>query len=451
MSFPSHSAARAQGCWSHHLTFHSDCWVLVWRPDGGPPTAIYAEGQQHWDPEACTLRPALNSLPDGWWPSTHGSTSPAEPLHFVEASGDTGCVNVLLWSQRCCRRLDLEDLTQGRDGDVLPDTSVAESHYIASVPRSHLSPPPNRAGRMAQPGPFSLYAVIAWVFASTRRWAAPGGPHWGLCLLACYLAAYGAPPSHSAGTEVWERDMTAPAHLTARLHEYWWRQPLSPHLPAGSPNYACTAWHSFPIWTGGVPNSILIATDGSGDSHGAWAFVAWCHYRNLWYRLGWAAAPLHSTPWVSPDARTGDTRLASFNEELAALESAGLWVSALIDLWYLHTSTRPVQVTIAVDNASALQIAAGHGRTSTPLAQLTRQAWQSVQARVNTCFRHVHSHTGLLANSLADIRVFFSLKRGTTVNPAVRLRGVFESCTAQPIQPQEPICGVHVPPWYSHK
>ena len=66
VSFPSHSAARAQGCWSHPLTFHSECWVLIWRPDGGPPTAIYAEGQQHWDSEACTLRPALNSLPDGW-------------------------------------------------------------------------------------------------------------------------------------------------------------------------------------------------------------------------------------------------------------------------------------------------------------------------------------------------------------------------------------------------
>ena len=179
VSFPSHSAARAQGCWSHPLTFHSDCWVLVWRPDGSPPTAIYAEGQQQWDPEACTLRPALNSLPDGWWPSTHGSTSPTEPLHFAEASGDTGCVNVLLWSQRCCRRLDLEDLTQGRDGDVLPDISGSDPHCIASVPCQTLSPPPNRAGRAARPGSFSLFAIIAWAFASVRRWAAPGGPQLG--------------------------------------------------------------------------------------------------------------------------------------------------------------------------------------------------------------------------------------------------------------------------------
>ena len=401
-SFANHAAARVQGCWSHPLTFHSNCWILVWRPDGHPPAAIYAEGPQHWDPAACTLRPALNSLPDGWWPSLHGGASAVEPLHLVEASGAIGCANILHWPQRSCHRLVFEDLAHWRDGDVSFSDSGPLSSFPQATPRRE-APASNRATRSTGSSSSVFFVLTVWAIWSAPRWTAPGGPSWSLCLLACYLSAYGAPEADRTDSVLWERDMTAPAKLTARLHEYWWRQPLEHNLPEGSPGYAHTAWNQFPLWQGGVPSSLLIATDGSGETQGAWAFIAWGFFRGKWYRIGWAAAPLHSMPWVPSDVKTHGDGLASFYGELAALESAGLWVSAMLDLWYLQTSARPEHVTIAVDNASALQIAAGYGKTTTTLSRLTRQSWQSVQARVNTYFRHVHSHTGLLANSLADL------------------------------------------------
>ena len=295
-----------------------------------------------------------------------------------------------------------DDLAQWRDGDVSFGDSGSHSGFQPATPRRE-APVLNRATRSAGLSSSTYLILTVWVLWSAPRWTAPGGISWSLCLLACYLSAYGAPDVEGADSILWERDMTAPARLAASLHEYWWRQPLQHSLPEGSPRYAQAAWHHFPLWQGGVPNSLLVATDGSGEKQSAWAFVAWGFFRGKWYRIGWAAAPLHSTPWVPPDAKTNGDRLASFYGELAALESAGLWVSATLDLWYLQTSSRPEHVTIAVDNASALQIAAGHGKTTTTLSQLTRQAWQSAQARVNTSFRHVHSHTGLLANSLADI------------------------------------------------
>ena len=424
VSFSDHAAARVQGCWSHPLSFQSNCWILVWRPDGSPPAAVYAEGTQHWDPAACTLRPALSWLPEGWWPSLHGGASAAEPLHFVEASGNIGCANVLHWPRRSCHRLVSADITSWRDGDVSYEgtrTHPDPHHPI----NTRDSPSTNRAARATGSGFLPACALAVWTTWLAQGWTAPGGPHWGLCLLACYLSAYGAPAALRPDSVIWERDMTAPANLTARLHEYWWHQPLAHSLPEGSPAYAHAAWNRFPLWQGGVPSSLLIATDGSGETRGAWAFVAWGFFRGHWYRIGWAAAPLLGTPWVPPDVTTGGDRLASFYGELAALESAGLWVSAMLDFWYLHTSARPEHVTIAVDNASALQIAAGHGKTTTTLARLTRQAWQSAQARVNTYFRHVHSHTGLLANSLADLLAGQAAKHHPScrlsITPAMRL------------------------------
>ena len=94
--------------------------------------------------------------------------------------------------------------------------------------------------------------------------------------------------------------------------------------------------------------------------------------------------------------------MASYIGELAALQAAAMWVSAITDFWQLYTGSRPSVVTLAVDNAAALQVAAGHAQATVPAARLTRQVWQAVQSRINTRFCHVHSHTGHLANSLAD-------------------------------------------------
>ncbi|CAE7566637.1 unnamed protein product [Symbiodinium necroappetens] len=223
-TFRNHAAARVYGSWSHPLSFQSDCWILMWRPGGAPPSAIYAEGHQHWDPEARTIRPALGLLPDGWWPSLHGGTSETEPLHIVKASGDSRCANILYWPQRCCQRVHLEDSDAWRDGDVI----FATSSRNAGPELAFASHSPTSSSSRPLRGPYryfaALVAVVFWTSLTGSTWSAPGGPSWGICLLACYLSAYGAPPPIDVAPAVWERDMSAPACLTARLHEYWWTQ-----------------------------------------------------------------------------------------------------------------------------------------------------------------------------------------------------------------------------------
>ena len=91
---------------------------------------------------------------------------------------------------------------------------------------------------------------------------------------------------------------------------------------------------------------------------------------------------------------------------------------------------QPRLVTVVVDNAAALQSAAGHGLTSIPAARLARQSWQAAQSRVNTCFRHVHSHTGIVANTLADV-----LAEGAAARrPLFRLPGQTPTLTATDLE-----------------
>ena len=135
-----------------------------------------------------------------------------------------------------------------------------------------------------------------------------------------------------------------------------------------------------PPWQGSVPDSVFIATDGSGNRGGTWAFIAWGHIQGRWHRIGWDAGRLDCTPWLPPACRHAPPHLASFYGELAALESAGLWMSALADWWQLHMGSRPRLVTTAVDNSAALQIAAGHSQAAGTAAALARYAWQSVQS-----------------------------------------------------------------------
>ena len=84
-------------------------------------------------------------------------------------------------------------------------------------------------------------------------------------MLSCYLAAYGSPPRFLAlGQHETGIDLGDAAALTAQLHQYWWQFPLRAELPRSAPARERAAWESFPVWSGGVPESVLIATDGSG-------------------------------------------------------------------------------------------------------------------------------------------------------------------------------------------
>ena len=401
-TFPSHAQARAYGMWSHALEFHSDCWLLLWPQPGAPPIAVYATGVQRWDPGARSLRPALSHLPEAWWPSLLGSHTSSEPLHLVADAGDLADrVHVLRphpW--RCCA-LSAHSACL-RTGDVLDGTPEVVVRFPQPATPSAQETPSRSNCLQASIGLVPGIVVPTALLSTSpnlRRFSA-----WSLMLLGCYLAAFGAPPSlvgHD-GRGSWQMDMTATAALTAKIHEYWWTSGLRLSLPASLPLPYHHAWCGFTPWSGGVPSSLFIATGGSGRGGGSWAFAAWAYAAPRWYRVGWIAAPLSSTVWLPPQHREEVGFLASYVGELAALQAAGLWLAAQLDLWQMCMGCRPSQVTIAVDNASALLAASGHGGLSLPAATLARQAWQAVQSRTNTFFRHVHSHVGLMANSLVD-------------------------------------------------
>ena len=100
-------------------------------------------------------------------------------------------------------------------------------------------------------------------------------PNYPLRYIRCYLAAWGAPEAWAVDNDVWTLPLQDVMRLQADLHSLWWNRPLYKSLPRSCPpSYHC-AWEGFPVWAGGVPDSLLIATDGSGEAGGSWAFVVW--------------------------------------------------------------------------------------------------------------------------------------------------------------------------------
>ena len=217
-----------------------------------------------------------------------------------------------------------------------------------------------------------------------------------------YAVAWGAPQSASLHV-----DLNEAAKVYAQLSAHYLKRPLRTDLPSFAPSAHLQAWQSFPLWGGGVPDELFIATDGSGTDAGSWAFVAWALWQERWYRIGWDGGSLHRTPWLPIDSdRAVDTR--SFLGELGALSSAAAWVTAWWDCLRVSTQHAPTQVTIAVDNTAALSIAAGHAGATRPAACLARCLWQAVQSRISTAFRHVPGHSGRAVNEVADFLAGYS-------------------------------------------
>ncbi|OLP97834.1 hypothetical protein AK812_SmicGene19789 [Symbiodinium microadriaticum] len=221
-------------------------------------------------------------------------------------------------------------------------------------------------------------------------------------MLWCYLGAFGFPLQWIKTCEDWwEASAEEVCQLQAALHSCWWDQPLPTSLPPVFHLSYHGAWQQYPIWGSGVPEEILIATDGSGLGAGGAAFAVWAFNCSRWYRIGWFAECLSRLPWSQMPAPPV-AGLLSFHSELCALQAAGLWASAIIDHWAMHTGARPQRVTVAVDNAAALQIAAGHANPFDAVARWCRECWQSVQARCSTTFRHVYGHQGVFVNTIVD-------------------------------------------------
>ena len=219
---------------------------------------------------------------------------------------------------------------------------------------------------------------------------------------ACYFAARGAPSWGQLGPNKWLFDLTAVCKLQVDLHSFWCSHPLSSTLPMSLPAPYHCAWEAFPQWAGGVPHEILISTDGSGSATGSCAFVVWCYYGQQWFRLGWFAAKLPHLPWGYPPACQAGGPLLSFHSELAALQSAGLWLACVVDMWRMRMGTTIRRVTLAVDNSSAMQVAAGWATAQSPMARRCREIWQAVQSRCSIRYQHVPSHVGIMVNTIVD-------------------------------------------------
>ena len=222
-----------------------------------------------------------------------------------------------------------------------------------------------------------------------------------LAQLSHYLSARGA-PTWERDHQGWTLDMSSVLQLQASLHRLWWSRDLRDGFPSSFPTTYHAAWGSFPKWTGGVPDSVLIATDGSGVSGGSWAFIVWACFHGTWYRLGWDNMALASTPWLKDVYSDIPPFMHSYTSELAALQAAAIWCTSSLDTWQFQMGAGPSSVTLVGDNVAALQVAAGSGTASGHVAAGTRILWQAVQSRVNTHFRHVHSHVGVMANTLVD-------------------------------------------------
>ncbi|CAE7835995.1 unnamed protein product [Symbiodinium sp. CCMP2592] len=236
---------------------------------------------------------------------------------------------------------------------------------------------------------------------------APVPPAWSASLLDCYGRAWGAPADDrdfdgSPATPATHcLDLQDAGYHYAGLAAHYLFKPLLTDLPSSLASLLHQGWCRFPRWPGGVPDEVFIATDGSGLGKGGWALAVWVSWKGNWYRLGWDAGSLASTPWL-PSFPATHLDLRSYLGELSALVSAAAWFTVWWDNMQLLTGNAPARITLAVDNSAALQVAGGHASATTPHARVCRALWQSIQSRCSTHFRHVPGHTGNLVNEIAD-------------------------------------------------
>ncbi|CAE7237244.1 unnamed protein product [Symbiodinium sp. CCMP2592] len=405
--------ARQLAFWGSPFRVRQPGLLFAWSP--GDPVPLTVPDEQ-WDPEHCTFRPSLVRFSVGRWiPAARVDDL---GLHLVPESPNLHWAHVLSarppLSVRVVPRHGADGLL--RDGDSGSPLGSAPSRTLLPLLASLAVR--GRLGRhwfsflsawvllAGLPELFPGTAALGFPPVSTHALARTPGPSpigvdFGLLSrTSCYFRAWGAPDWHSPDGLSWAADIHQECAAQASLHQLWWTHDLFQNLPASAPAPYRQAFSSFPVWSGGVPDQVLIATDGSGERGGAWAFCVWVWWRHKWHRVGWFGAAGADTPWFSGTAAPGSG--VSFHAELWALQAAGLWLLAWVDRLSLLTSAAPAKVTIAVDNASALQIAAGQAQANEPVTTLTRYIWQAVQSRMSTRFQHVHSHVGILPNTIAD-------------------------------------------------
>ncbi|CAE7632934.1 X-element\ORF2 [Symbiodinium sp. CCMP2592] len=272
------------------LVVHSGT-VVLWAPDT-PATAVAIPGGSHWDPRGMTIRsPGGRALNGRWVPMP---VRPSRKPWLLRRSADKLRRAVLLSGDTpVCRHLhqaeaaayleegayvvsagvndklpDLPD-PELRDGDWLAVDEVAASDVevrtVILMDTDLLINGRPLSGRLQ---------------GGAHRPINPDGEGGNISLAreACYLLAWGAPssPELAVSTDACGAgycDLTDAAALLADLLQVW-GAPLHTELPQGS--RLGKAWQSFPVWPGGVPDALLVSTDGSGEGHGA-SGLEWHH------------------------------------------------------------------------------------------------------------------------------------------------------------------------------
>ena len=401
-SFPTVVHAASLAFWGLPFAIEQPGMVFAWQPGEICPLCLPTVRGETWDPAGLTFRPTLASFsPDRWVP-----TQRRDPLglHLVLDSSRPGWVHLITkgFPPRAVARSRRALPDSTRDGDLDPVAAKA----VQSAPTLGALLVSVCLGWRHPRACSWVHLVCLWVGLSWFQFCRPAPTHAGMEVILCstYAVAWGAPPGGDLHV-----DLNDTATVYAQLSAHYLKRPLRRDFPSLTPPAHLRAWHSFPLWGGGAPDEIFIATDGSGVDVGSWAFVAWALWHDRWYRIGWDGGSLHSTPWLPlvPDQAV-DVR--SFLGELGALSSAAAWVTAWWDCLRVSTGHAPVKVTLAVDNTAALSIAAGHAGADRPAACLARCLWQAAQSRFSTTFRHVPGHSGRAVNELADFLAGYSAK-----------------------------------------
>ncbi|CAE6915759.1 unnamed protein product [Symbiodinium sp. CCMP2592] len=385
--FSSPLEAQELGLWSHDLDFDGPGMAILHRAGDLFPLAIALEGTQKWDSHACTLRPALQGLLESWWPCTDTASSITNCIHFRAFSAPLESE-----APAVMRSIDAEP-----PADRIGDPHPPDLHHVP-MPFSHGLRSSSIGRALVVAGMFLSTGGLRGDTAAIRNL---GPTHWSLVWLGVYLAAFGA-PRWEKSVDCWQADLSDVCHLQAAMHETWWTRSQRLALPSPLPPAYHASWQLSPAWNGGVPDSLLIATDGSGAGSGSWAFAVWGLFAGIWHRIDWEAGTLPQANWMPEGVSGGGADTRSYRGELAALQAAAMWCLANLDLWSMHMGSMPRLLTIAVDNSSAMQVAAGHAATDQLGAAETRAVWQAVQARISTSFQHVHSHTGVFVNTIVD-------------------------------------------------
>ncbi|CAE7421618.1 unnamed protein product [Symbiodinium sp. KB8] len=314
------NAAR-DAFWGLPFRIQEPGMLFAWKPCEPRPLCIPTGRGELWDPAGCSFRPTLVAFsPDRWIP-----TQLLDPLglHLVVASGDSDFVHLIRRGPpatvlREFRGVHDEEI---RDGDVASAAASRPACLTSLLLFASCLCLPRPGGTVCAALSLSTCSTL---FLPTGLHAPPlhsplsSGLTTAQILFSTYASAWGAPVQHPNPPPIQLQDT---AVVYALLSSHFLRKPLRQDLPAASPTPLRHAWHLFPVWHGGVPDEVFIATDGSGEGHGSWAFVAWALWRDQWYRIGWDCGSLHRTPWLSPaPVQSADTR--SYLGELGALASA---------------------------------------------------------------------------------------------------------------------------------